>query len=51
MGNSDLVTALGDLKEEEALKIVEEKLNAGEDPLKILEDVRSGMEIVGNRVA
>ena len=51
MGNSDLVTALGDLKEEEALKIVEEKLNAGEDPLKILEDVRSGMEIVGNRFA
>jgi len=51
MGNSDLVTALGDLKEEEALKIVEEKLNAGEEPLKILEDVRSGMEIVGNRFA
>jgi len=51
MENSDLVTALADLKEEEALKIVEKKLNVGEDPLKILEDVRRGMEIVGNRFA
>jgi len=51
MENSDLITALADLKEEEALKIVEEKLNASEDPFKILEDIRLGMEIVGNRFA
>ena len=51
MENSDLITALADLKEEEALKIVEEKLNAGEDPFKILEDIRLGMEIIGNRFA
>ncbi|MGD0996150.1 MAG: cobalamin-dependent protein [Candidatus Bathyarchaeia archaeon] len=51
MESSDLVTALADLKEEEALKIVEEKLNAGEDPFKILEDVRRGMEIVGKHFA
>jgi 5-methyltetrahydrofolate--homocysteine methyltransferase len=51
MEENDLVTALGDLKEEEALKIVEEKLNAGERPLKIMEDIRRGMEIVGNRFA
>ena len=51
MENSKLVIALADLKEEEALKIVEEKLNAGEDPFKILEDIRLGMEIVGNRFA
>ena len=51
MEDSDLVTALADLKEEEALKIVEEKLNAGEDPFKILEDVRRGMEIVGKHFA
>jgi methylmalonyl-CoA mutase cobalamin-binding domain/chain len=51
MEKSDLITALADLKEEEALKIVEEKLNAGEDPFKILEDIRLGMEIVGNRFA
>jgi 5-methyltetrahydrofolate--homocysteine methyltransferase len=45
----DLVTALADLKEEEALKIVKDRLSAGEDSLKILEDARKGMEIVGNR--
>lgn len=47
----DLVNTLADLKEEEALRIVEEKLRAGEDPLKILSDARGGMEIVGKRFA
>jgi methanogenic corrinoid protein MtbC1 len=47
----DLVNTLADLKEEEALKIVKDRLSAGEDPLKILEDARKGMEIVGNRFA
>jgi 5-methyltetrahydrofolate--homocysteine methyltransferase len=51
MEDSDLVTALADLKEEEALKIVEKKLSASEDPFKILEDIRRGMEIVGKRFA
>jgi 5-methyltetrahydrofolate--homocysteine methyltransferase len=46
-----LVSVLADLKEKEALKIVEDRLSAGEEPLKILEDVRCGMEIVGNRFA
>jgi methanogenic corrinoid protein MtbC1 len=45
----DLVNILADLKEKEALKIVEDRLRAGEEPLKILEDARRGMEIVGNR--
>ncbi|MEM2815577.1 MAG: corrinoid protein [Candidatus Bathyarchaeia archaeon] len=49
--SNDLVSALADLKEQEAVKIVEEKLKAGEDPLKVLEDVRRAMEIVGNRYA
>jgi len=39
------------LKEKEALKIVEDRLNAGEEPLKILDDARRGMEIVGQRFA
>jgi len=47
----DLVNTLADLKEKEALKIVEERLNAREDPLKILDDARRGMEIVGKRFA
>ena len=47
----DLVSALADLKEQEALKIVEERLGAGEEPLKILEDARRAMEVVGKRFA
>lgn len=46
-----LVNALADLKEKEALKIVEDMLSAGEDPLKIMEDARRAMDIVGNRFA
>jgi len=45
----DLVTAIANLREEEALSMVEEKLRAGEDALKILADSRSAMEIVGRR--
>jgi len=48
---ANLVNALADLKEEEALKIVKDRLNAGEEPLKILEDARKGLEIVGKRFA
>jgi methanogenic corrinoid protein MtbC1 len=47
----DLVTALADLKEQEALKIVEERLAAKEDPLKILDDAKKAMELVGKRFA
>ena len=47
----DLVKTLADLKEQEAVKIVEDRLNAKEDPLRILEDARKGMEIVGKRFA
>jgi methanogenic corrinoid protein MtbC1 len=47
----DLVNILADLKEDEAIKIVKDRLGAGEDPLKIMEDARKGMEIVGNRFA
>ncbi len=47
----DLASTLADLKEAEALKIVKDRLSAGEEPLKILEDARKGMEIVGKRFA
>ncbi len=47
----DLVNAMADLKENEAIEIVNERLNSGEDPLNILEDSRKGMEIVGKRFA
>jgi methanogenic corrinoid protein MtbC1 len=45
----DLVRTLADLKEQEVVKIVEDRLKAKEDPLKILEDARKAMEIVGQR--
>src|SRR4030067_2895619 len=45
----DLVKTLADLKEKDALKIVEDRLSAGEDPLKILDDARRAVEIVGKR--
>jgi methanogenic corrinoid protein MtbC1 len=47
----ELLVALADLKEEEALKIVRERLSQGQDPFKILETARAAMEIVGNRFA
>lgn len=47
----ELVSTLADLKEKEALKIAEDRLRAGEEPLKILDDARRAMEIVGKRFA
>ena len=47
----DLLNTLADLKEEEALEIVKKRLDAGEDPLGILEDARKAMEVVGKRFA
>jgi len=47
----DLIKALADLKEKEALEIVKGRLNAGEEPLKILDDARRAVEIVGERFA
>jgi methanogenic corrinoid protein MtbC1 len=45
----NLVSTLADLKEKEALKIVKSRLDAGEDPLAILNDARKALEIVGER--
>ena len=45
----DLVKALADLKEKEALQIVQDRLKAGDDPLGILNDARRAVEIVGKR--
>ncbi len=46
---NDLANTLADLKEKEALEMVRKRLDAGEDPLGILDDARRGMEIVGKR--
>jgi len=47
--DEDLFSTLADLKETEALAIVQDRLNTGDDPSSILGDARRGMEIVGKR--
>ena len=49
--SGDFVNLLADLKEDEVLKQTKQRLDAKEEPLKILEDSRKGMEIVGKRFA
>lgn len=45
----DLVDALAELREDEALAIVRERLEAGTDPLSIFDDAKRAMKIVGQR--
>jgi methanogenic corrinoid protein MtbC1 len=47
--SGELTNAIAELKENEALKLTKEKLDRGEDPHKILEESRKGMETVGER--
>jgi len=47
----DLCSTLADLKEKEALGIVQDRLSAGDEPLGILDDARRALEIVGKRFA
>jgi len=49
--SGDLANLLADLKDKEVLELVKQRLDAGEDPLEILEDSRKGMGIVGQRFA
>ena len=49
--SENLVEALSELKEKETLEIVQNRLNSGEDPLRILNDAKKAMEIVGKRFA
>jgi len=49
--SGDFINLLADLKEDEVLKLAKKRLDSKEDPLKILEDSRKGMEIVGKRFA
>jgi 5-methyltetrahydrofolate--homocysteine methyltransferase len=47
--SGDLINALVELKEEQCLAIVRQRLDDGQDPVRILEDARRGMAIVGQR--
>ena len=49
--SGDYVNLLADLKEDEVLKLTKQRLDSKENPMKILEDSRKGMELVGKRFA
>jgi methanogenic corrinoid protein MtbC1 len=44
--SDNLINPLVDLKDAEVLELAKQRLDAGDDPLAILEDSRKGMEIV-----
>ena len=44
---NDITEAIKELEEEKVLKLVKEKLDAGVDPIKILEECRLGMAEIG----
>ena len=44
-----LVNAIADMREEEALKLAQEMLDAGEDPQAVLDAGREAMTVVGDR--
>lgn len=45
----NLVTLISELKKIKAIQVAEQRLKSGEDPLKILEDGKKAMQIVGTR--
>ena len=47
--NDQLATAMADLDEATVLKLVQAKLDAGENPIAILASCREGMVLVGKR--
>ena len=47
--SSALIAAVADLEEETSLAIVRERLDAGEDPLQVIQDCQEGLHQVGLR--
>jgi methanogenic corrinoid protein MtbC1 len=47
--SQELIDAINDMREEDALAITNQMLDAGTDPLHILEACRNAMEVIGNR--
>jgi len=47
--SDQLAIAISDLEEQQALKLVQARLDAGVDPLAIVNDCREGMDLVGKR--
>ena len=49
--SDEFVQALADLEEERAITMANERLESGEDPMAVLDDLKEGMAIVGDRYA
>jgi methanogenic corrinoid protein MtbC1 len=49
--SGDFVNLLADLKEDEVIALTKKRIESGEDPMKILDDSREGMAVVGKRFA
>jgi methanogenic corrinoid protein MtbC1 len=47
--SKQLVNAIADMREEEALKLVKEMVEGDSDPMAILDDAREAMDLVGQR--
>ncbi|MBS3760899.1 MAG: cobalamin-dependent protein, partial [Halodesulfurarchaeum sp.] len=47
----EFVNTLADLEEDQAIEMAEERLDAGEDPMAVLDDLKEGMGVVGDRYA
>lgn len=47
--SEQLVNAMADMREEEALKLVKEMVEGDSDPMAILDDAREAMDVVGKR--
>ena len=45
----DLVDAMVNMRETEAMELAQKMLDGGEDPLQVLERCRAALEIVGQR--
>jgi 5-methyltetrahydrofolate--homocysteine methyltransferase len=45
----ELIELMADLREAESIALVKERVQKGEDPMKILDDARTAMETVGKR--
>jgi methanogenic corrinoid protein MtbC1 len=49
--SKELIDAVVDMREEDAVKIAENLLNTGADPLSLLDDCREALGIIGSRFA
>ena len=47
----DFVNLLADLKEQEVMELAKKRIDSGEDAMKILDDSREAMAVVGKRFA